>query len=332
MPAYFDSGFSVREPMWHGLGTVLGEYPTNWDEARRHAGLEWEPVEIPLYSQHTTYDATGARESFQPVPDFKGIARSDTGLVLSVPSSSYEVITHEAMGELCEALLEEGNLRFETAGSVKGGRQVWALVYLDEPFTLPGDDSPTLPFMALLNSHDGTAACQAVMTNVRVVCWNTYQLAQDQAKAHGQRVVIRHTGGVAERLEAARGAIKELRAAAGEYSDAMTELAQAPVDETQIATFTQLFLPSPADVGEFCSDRVAANVAAARGAFRKVHDESLTTEGIRGTGYGLFQSATEYLDHVRVARSSESRLNRSLLRPCAFKDRALSLAREVALV
>ena len=44
MPAYFDTGFSVREPMWHGEGLVLDEYPTDWNDARIKSGLTWEPA------------------------------------------------------------------------------------------------------------------------------------------------------------------------------------------------------------------------------------------------------------------------------------------------
>src|SRR5205823_5385556 len=57
--------------------------------------------------------------------------------------------------------------------------------------------------------------------------------------------------------------------------------------------------------------------------------ESKTTEQVADTGYGLVQAAGEYLDHVRTARSWETRLNRTLIRPEPLKHRALSLVREV---
>src|SRR3546814_12257256 len=42
-----DNLFSVREMPWHGLGTVLSEYPTR-DEAKAIAH-NWEPVTAPTY-------------------------------------------------------------------------------------------------------------------------------------------------------------------------------------------------------------------------------------------------------------------------------------------
>ena len=43
MPAYFEQGFSVREPMWHGLGTILDEYPGR-EQAMRAAGRASTPM------------------------------------------------------------------------------------------------------------------------------------------------------------------------------------------------------------------------------------------------------------------------------------------------
>lgn len=347
MPAYFDTGFSVRQPMWHGLGDVLDDYPESWDEARLVAGLMWEPVEVPLYQALTVNDGDAIPEGavvpytqgrpvdphvvHAPLAGFKAIARDDTGEVLSVPTGTYQVISHGDMGEIIDAVLAaDGNVKFETAGSCRGGRQVWALAYLDEPFTLPGDDTATYPFLTMLNSHDGSAACKLVYTSVRVVCWNTFQAASAQGDRSGAQYVFRHQGNVAERITAAKEALGGLRADATLYQEMMVELAKAPVDDSAVATFTQLFLPSPADHGEFVSDRVAANITKARATFRRLHDESLTTETIKGSAYGLFMAATEYLDHVRVTRSTDTYMGRTLLRAEPLKVRAHTLAREVA--
>lgn len=45
---YFESGFAVRKPSWHAKETLLQVAPdlSNWRQA---AGLEWEPVKVPLY-------------------------------------------------------------------------------------------------------------------------------------------------------------------------------------------------------------------------------------------------------------------------------------------
>jgi phage/plasmid-like protein (TIGR03299 family) len=358
MPAYFDCGFSVREPMWHGEGLVLDTWPADWPEARTLAGLEWEPQPEPVFTKRLLtaaqidalssedevidyYVLTGADVVATADPDrefpvmvtaegHQAITRSDTGEVLGVPTGAYSAITHEQMGEIIEAVLEaDSNVKFETAGSCRDGRQVWALARLDEPYSVPGDDSAIYPFLALTNSHDGSAACKLVYTDVRVVCWNTWNAASEQGERHGAQHVFRHTGNTAERIAEAKATLAQLREDSKQTRLLFEHLAQQPVDAHQVKTFEELFLPSPRDVGEQCTDRVHNNVVRARGTWRSLYEGAITTEGIRGNAYGLLQSATEYLDHVRSFRTRDTYMGRTLLRPEGLKAKALGLVNDV---
>src|SRR5690242_8795690 len=49
MSAEFEQGFFVRVPAWHGLGTVLDDYPGR-EEAMRLAGHDWDIVELPSFT------------------------------------------------------------------------------------------------------------------------------------------------------------------------------------------------------------------------------------------------------------------------------------------
>lgn len=382
MPAYFDTGFSVREPMWHGLGLVLDEYPESWADARQKAGLLWEPEERPAFAKRAAdtfstcrhceqqigathdeqcpfwIDGIDAAQQrvivqhalpadavyvddqtvFVRIPDHKLIVRNDTELVLGVTSDSYSAIYHAddaaeandgaSMEEVIEAFRgADGSLKFETAGSVRDGRAVWALLYLDEPYTLPGDSTEHLPFVALLNRHDGTGAMRLVNTQVRVVCWNTFQMAEADGDQTGRTFSFRHTGDVKTRVDEAKAAIAGLRNETAEYVAMCGDLMSLRVDDGAVARFLSEFLPSPRENGEQCSDRVHANVEKARQTWRWLYEESPTTEGIRGTGYGILQSSTEYLDHARAFRTRDSYLGRSVLRAEPAKARALQLVR-----
>lgn len=176
MPANIESMFSVREMPWHEEGVVLPDYPGSWAEARTLAGLDWDPVSAPVYGlSGINPDGT---EHFEPIDGWKSIIRSDNGAVLSLNRDSYTVIDHSEMGEIVEAVLAQPNVKWETAGVIDAGRAVWCLAYLDEPITIPGDNSPTLPYLAITNRHDGTAACALRATAVRIVCANTFRAAE----------------------------------------------------------------------------------------------------------------------------------------------------------
>ena len=110
------------------------------------------------------------------------------------------------------------------------------------------------------------------------------------------------------------------------YTELAQELLGITITGKQRELFITEFIPMPP--AGLVTDRVARNVEEARQALRMIL-ESKTTEQVAHTGYGLVQAAGEYLDHVRAARSWETRLNRTLIRPEPLKHRALSLIRDV---
>jgi len=324
MPANIESMFSVRQMPWHREGTILADYPGDWNTARKLAGLDWDPVNSEVYAV-TGINADGSAH-YEPVPGWKSVIRSDTGAVLSLNRDTYTVIDHGEMGEIVEAVLAQPNVKWETAGVLDAGRSVWCLALLDEPITLPGDDSPTLPYLAITNRHDGTAACALRATAVRIVCANTFRAAELEGERTGATFSFIHKSSWRSRIEEARRAVTGAQAEMRRYSDLARELLAIPVSPAQRELFITEFIPKPPE--GLITDRVARNVDEARKALRLLFD-SATNEQIAGTAYGLVQAAGEYLDHVRTARSWETRLNRTLIRPEPLKHRALSLAREV---
>ena len=324
MPANIESMFSVRQMPWHQEGIILQDYPGSWADARTLAGLDWDPVTTGVYAV-TGINPDGT-ERYEPIEGWKSIARSDTGAILSLNKDTYTVIGHQEMGEIVEAVLAQPGVKWETAGVLDGGRAVWCLALLDEPVTLPGDDSPTLPYLAITNRHDGTAACALRATAVRIVCANTFRAAELEGERTGTTFSFIHKASWRNRIEEARKAVTGARTEMARYAELAHELLGITITPAQRELFITGFIPKPPE--GLITDRVARNVDEARAALRMIF-ESTTTEQVAHTAYGLVQAAGEYLDHVRTARSWETRLNRTLIRPEPLKHRALSLAREV---
>jgi phage/plasmid-like protein (TIGR03299 family) len=324
MPANVESMFSVRQMPWHQEGAVLADYPGTWTEARALAGLDWDPITSEVYA--CTDISPDGTEVYEQVEGWKAISRSDTGAVLSINRDSYTVIDHGEVGEIIEAVLAQPNVKWETAGVLDGGRAVWCLALLDEPITLRGDDSPTLPYLAITNRHDGTAACALRATAVRIVCANTFRAAELEGERTGATFSFIHRSSWKTRIEEARKAVTGARAEMHRYQELARELLGITITPKQRELFITEFIPMPP--AGLVTDRVARNVDEARQALRMIF-ESTTTEQVAHTAYGLVQAAGEYLDHVRAARSWETRLNRTLIRPEPLKHRALSLIRDV---
>ena len=152
------------------------------------------------------------------------IIRSDNGALLSLNKDSYTLISHGEMGEIVEAVLAQPNVKWETAGVLDGGRAVWCLALLDEPVELPGDDSPTLPYLAITNRHDGTAACALRATAVRIVCANTFRAAELEGERTGATFSFIHKSSWRSRIEEARRAVTGARTEIRRYSELAHEL------------------------------------------------------------------------------------------------------------
>ena len=318
MSDYFESGFTVREPAWHGKGFVADRHPKDWAEAREWAGLNWEPEPLPIFEQH--------EDGFREIPGWRRIVRSDTKATLAVRTDSYEVINHKAMGEIIEAILEQSNVTYETAGVTHEGRKVWALAYLDEPVTIPGDNSVTLPYLALTNHHDGTGGCRASSTSVKIVCANTFSAAEAEGERNSTIFSFRHSANWQDRVDEAREVIRGVRRDFDRYTALAKELLDVRFTPEMSERFVREFIPAPPET--LVTDRVMNNVEEARKAVRLIL-ASPTSEGIADTAWGHVQAAGEYLDHYRRFRTMDSYYARQLLRPEPLKTRAVQIVRDL---
>lgn len=328
----FDTGFTVREPAWHGLGNVLADAPANITEAREAAGLTWEPRKVPAYQKvkelvGVTVDGEIVeRDTFVEVPNAALVERDDTGAVIGHGiSSDYGLILNQTMFEVAEALTEQG-AKWDTGGSLKGGATVWGLLKLDEPFTLPGDNSHSYPYVSVVNYHDGSGSMKAQTGSVRIVCQNTENLASLESKRTQLCYVFRHTAKVQERIDEAKAVISGARLEASGWMELAAELLGYRVDYAVYDKFLSEFIPDP--VGMIVSDRVMANIEEARARFTRTY-LSETNEAHRGTGLALVNTAIEYLDHVRIYRNKDTYINRTLLRPEPMKGKAVQIVRAV---
>jgi phage/plasmid-like protein (TIGR03299 family) len=325
MPANVESMFSVRAMPWHRGGEVPQEYPGNWAQARTLAGLDWDPI------TEAVYELRGVDEHGQPVyapiEGWKRIARSDTGTTLWLSRDSYTVIDHQEMGEIVQAVLAQPHVKWETGGVLDEGRAVWCLACLDEPIELPGDTGTlTMPYMALTNRHGQPGACVLRATAVRIVCANTFRAAELEGERSGATFAFAHRSNWRSRLDEAREAVTGVRREMHAYRQLAQQLLGLRISDGQRERFITEFVPMPPQ--GLVSDRVVHNVQEARHAIRTIL-ASPTAAPVADTAYGLVQAAGEYLDHVRRARSWETRLGRTLIRPEPLKAKALTLVREI---
>ena len=86
--------------------------------------------------------------------------------VLGVVTNRYKVIQNEEAFSFTDSLLGEG-VRYETAGSLQGGKKVWLLARMPQDYIITGERIS--PYLVFSNTHDGSGAIKVALTPIRVV-------------------------------------------------------------------------------------------------------------------------------------------------------------------
>jgi phage/plasmid-like protein (TIGR03299 family) len=306
---------SFREPAWHGLGTVFTEEKTTKEMLDLASLSNWnvrlEDLETP---SHLSSD-----KNYQYVLRTNPTDNSQTD-ILGVVGERYHVMQNEDLFSFGDNILDGGG-RWETAGSLRGGRVVFGALALERETILdPSGVADKVKTYLLINtSHDGSIAIQASITPVRVVCANTLNLALGSPKKRNgvkQSFKIRHTQTASGKVAVAR----ETLGLAHKYMDSFDVMANAMIQkEITAGQFNDIILaayPKPEKDS--------------KGAFKKwenkvdVINDIYTGEFngmIAGNAWGAFNALTERLDWHRNARGGS---NESILASASGFDPAIN--------
>lgn len=168
---------------WHGLGQELpdGASLEVWQAA---AGLEWEAKTCPIITQEPV--VVEDEEDFEDdesfagieIPSHRALVRSDTNDVLSIVSKGYKPVQPKEIIEFFSDLVQgiDADFTMETAGSLRGGRKIWALAKSNGGFNVSGTDRME-QYLLMATSFDRSLPTIAQLTSVRVVCANTLSVA-----------------------------------------------------------------------------------------------------------------------------------------------------------
>lgn len=214
----------AREDAWHRLGTVVKDRAFTAQEAMELGHLGgWDVRKTPLQAVELNEDGVTTLQ----VPGHFATVRTNpfTGKPepLGVVGAGYTVLQNEDHAQFLNTLVDESGAIFETAGSLRGGRQTFITLAMPEAIRVGGVDEVRLN-IAALNSHDGSSAFRLLLTPTRVVCANTQAAALRNATAC---VSIRHTANARDHVQAARDALGLTFA----YADAFQAEADALIEQ-----------------------------------------------------------------------------------------------------
>jgi len=286
----------VDQTPWHGYGFKMN--PTApLEEWQVRSGLDWEAKLATV--QYKTESQEG--EQLQAFNDRRVVYRSDNLAPLATVSDRYRLVQPATVLEFFRDLIADQGFQMHTAGSLDGGRKIWALAKTGEEARIKGQDQIG-NYLLLSTSFDGSTATLAIFTSIRVVCWNTLSYALDGEK-RSNSVRVGHSSTFDPK------AIKiDLGLAEKDWIHFIEKgnlLAERRVNDKEVRQWLIDVLGEPEKPLD-----MQPNVNAMKKIYQLFYGGA-TGSGLTsadGTAWGLVNAATEYFDHHRRARDNGSRI------------------------
>jgi phage/plasmid-like protein (TIGR03299 family) len=274
-------------------------------------------AELPIGDgTHERIECPDARAVVRSIHERSGNVKSDT---LGVVGTRFNPLQNTAAFAWFDPLVRDGSVELESAGSVKGGRNVWILARIvSKPLQVGRKpDDIAVPYLLLSNAHDGSRNVTCAFTPVRVVCWNTLSAAHAQAdKSKSTTRKVRHTKSMPATLTGVRESLDLATRAFAHKAEIWRELAKADVARPysqelarQIARYARIVFGDPATVAKHKAEGTLAELPEVRAEshlWELVHKgPGADSAGV--SPFGFYMAATHYSDHVN-GHSAETRL------------------------
>lgn len=284
MAAEVETMFYTREKPWHGLGIRVMEAPGS-KEALTLAGLDWKVLQEPIYT-----------EGREPVRGYKANVRDFDRKVLGVVTDRYRIIQNEEAFAFTDALLGRG-VRYETAGSLQGGRKVWLLARLPHEYIITGERIS--PYLVFSNTHDGSGAVRVAITPVRVVCSNTLNLALSTARRSWSMI---HTGNIQDKLREAEDTLF----LAEKYMDSLGKefeaLRMKKLSEKQVEEYIEVLLP----VEDGSTPQQVKNMGRLREDLRRRYFDAPDLQYVGNNAYRFINAVSDFATHAEPLRRTSN--------------------------
>ncbi len=296
------------EPAWHGLGTE------NWNGKYETSQVNWEVNKIPgfisLPNGEVVYMGRDA------------LVRSSDNKILDTVSGEWNDVPNKTAFEFFEEYCDEGGMKLETCGSLRGGQIVFALAKIQESFELFKGKDKIDSWLLFTNPHRYGWATSVSWSAIRVVCMNTL-VASLTGTAKDKIIKVSHRNEfVAEEVKEVLGISKDKLA---KYKEMAVFLGSKKAKGEDVVTFFKRIFPVLTKKEESTKE-MSKNAKTCV----DILETQPGAEFGKGTWWPVYNSISYFTDHI-ASRSQDARLasawygnNRKL------KVKALETAMEMA--
>jgi phage/plasmid-like protein (TIGR03299 family) len=214
---------------------------------------------------------------------------------LGLVSDRYQIVQNEQAFDFVDELLKS-EVRYETAGSLFGGKKIWLLANMPKVSIL-GDDIK--PFMVFVNGHDGMTPTSCFFSAVRVVCNNTFTQAWNGAKT---KFTTKHMGNLESKIKTAEQILGLSNRYMTNFEVVANELQDIKIPD--MIELTSSLVPYPKDK-EILTPRTIANIDDVRsGILYRLNAPDLHKFG--NSGWAWLNAVSDYVCHADPVRANSN--------------------------
>lgn len=282
MATEVETMFYTRETPWHGLGIRVMEAPKS-REALIAAGIDWRVLQEDIYT-----------DSGNLIEGFKANVRDCDEKVLGVVTDRYKVIQNDEAFAFTDELLGDG-VRYETAGSLMGGRKVWLLAHLPHEYIIAGEKIS--PYLVFSNCHDGSGAIKVAITPIRVVCNNTLNLALATARRSWSTM---HTGDIKYKLEEAKNTLFMADKYMEELGKEFEVLRKKKLTDKQVLEYINMLIP----LEDNATPTQVKNINRLREDMKMRYFDAPDLKDVGNNAYRFINAVSDFATHAKPIRQS----------------------------
>ena len=290
MAHLIESIMYVGETPWHGLGTAIPEEKKlSIQEAIVAAKLDWQVELRHVFTDNPDIGKSG-------ILDHYAVCRTSDNAFLGMVGPDYVPLQNQEALEWFQPFLNANEATIETAGSLKGGRNVWALARIRDGNMDVSKKDPVSHYILLSNAHDGSVAIRVGFTPIRVVCNNTLTLAHNSQASKLLRV--RHTSKLHVNLELVRETMMVARHDFSATIEQYRHLQKRGIDASGLERYVRVVFSLPDDKG---GKELVPNIV-------YLFENGRGHQEAGCTYWGAYNAVTEYLSYFR-GRSQDNTLS-----------------------
>jgi len=281
----------VGQTPWHSLGVQVPA-DISPEDMMKKAGLDWEVKKFPAIAMVNGKKIDTGRQA---------LIRTSDNKFLDMVGEDWNPVQNAEAFEFFNDFIGAGDMEMHTAGSLKGGQNIWALAKIKDSFEVVKGDKVE-GYLLFSNPHQYGKTVDIRFTPIRVVCNNTLTMALNNATAIERMFKMNHRRQFdGDTVKQVLGVSKEKLATYKELSKFLST--KKYNDETIVEYFNRVF-PLTSNKRQK-NDELASR--AAKLAF-EVLDSQPGNKFAPGSWWSAFNAVTYSTDHL-LGRSADTRLS-----------------------